>query len=188
MEMASDRIGLRFLEESDAEALLSLYLRNRPFFERYSATREDSFYTLDSRKEAIRQQKRLREQDASYCFGIFLRKTGELIGDIALTEVQRSNLQGCWLGYSLDEQHNGKGYMTEAVRLAVGYAFDELNLHRIEAGVMPKNPGSMRVLEKAGFQKEGLARKNVNINGRWEDHWTFAILNGEHRKQTSPAG
>lgn len=186
--MASDRIGLRFLEESDAEALLSLYLRNRPFFERYSATREDSFYTLDARKEAIRQQQKLREEDASYSFGIFLRKTGELIGEIALTDIHRSNLQSCLLGYLLDEGHNGKGYMTEAIRLAVTYAFDELNLHRIEAGVMPKNPGSMRVLEKAGFQKEGLARKNVEINGRWEDHWIFSILNGEHRKQICPAG
>jgi [ribosomal protein S5]-alanine N-acetyltransferase len=186
--MVSGRIALRFLEESDAEVLLHLHLRNRSFFERYSVTRDDSFYTLDSRKEAIRQQQMLREQDVSYSFGIFLRETGELIGDIALTEIQRANLQSCWLGYLLDEQHNGKGYMTEAVRWVVGYAFDELTLHRIEAGVMPKNPASMRVLEKVGFRKEGLARKNVNINGQWEDHWTFAILSGEHRKQISPAG
>ncbi len=67
--------------------------------------------------------------------------------------------------------------MTETVRLVVDYAFHELKLHRIEAGVMPRNLGSMRVLEKAGFHKEGIARKNVKINGVWEDHQVLAILN-----------
>ncbi len=60
--------------------------------------------------------------------------------------------------------------MPEAVRLMVDYAFTELKLHRIEAGVMPRNLGSIRVLEKAGFHREGIARSNVLINGKWEDH------------------
>jgi ribosomal-protein-alanine N-acetyltransferase len=63
------------------------------------------------------------------------------------------------------------------VRLIVDYAFEVLKLHRIEAGVMPHNIGSIRVLEKAGFHKEGLSKKNVKINGRWEDHLHFAIVN-----------
>jgi ribosomal-protein-alanine N-acetyltransferase len=79
----------------------------------------------------------------------------------------------------LDKDHNGKGYTTQAVKLIVKHAFEELKLHRIEAGVMPHNIGSIRVLEKAGFHKEGLARKNVKINGKWEDHEVLAILNLE---------
>jgi [ribosomal protein S5]-alanine N-acetyltransferase len=63
------------------------------------------------------------------------------------------------------------------VRLVVGYAFEVLKLHRIEAGVMPHNIGSIRVLEKTGFHKEGLSKKNVKINGKWEDHLHFAIVN-----------
>lgn len=66
--------------------------------------------------------------------------------------------------------------MTEAVKLIVDFAFHELKLHRIEAGVMPRNLGSMRVLEKAGFHK-GHRPKNVKINGVWEDHQVLAILN-----------
>ncbi|MET3851852.1 RimJ/RimL family protein N-acetyltransferase [Paenibacillus sp. OAE614] len=69
--------------------------------------------------------------------------------------------------------------MTEAVRLMVDYAFTELKLHRIEAGVMPRNLGSIRVLEKAGFHREGIARSNVLINGKWEDHQVLAIINPE---------
>lgn len=59
------------------------------------------------------------------------------------------------------------------------YAFDHLQLHRIEAGVMPHNKASIRVLEKAGFHKEGVAKKNVKINGKWEDHQVLAIINPE---------
>lgn len=99
-----------------------------------------------------------------------------MIGNIALTEVLRGSLQSCYIGYYLDQQHNGKGYMTEAAKLAVRFALDELNLHRIEAGVMPHNIGSILVLEKAGFHKEGIARKNVKINGKWEDHQVLAII------------
>lgn len=80
-------------------------------------------------------------------------------------------------GYYLDLQHNGKGYMTEAVKLIVRFAFEDINLHRIEAGVMPHNIGSISVLEKAGFHKEGIAQKNVKINGKWEDHQVLAIVN-----------
>jgi [ribosomal protein S5]-alanine N-acetyltransferase len=67
--------------------------------------------------------------------------------------------------------------MSEAVRLIVTYAFEELKLHRIEAGVMPHNAGSIKVLLKAGFHKEGIARKNVKIDGTWQDHQVLAIIN-----------
>ncbi|MGZ4160285.1 MAG: GNAT family N-acetyltransferase, partial [Neobacillus sp.] len=78
-----------------------------------------------------------------------------------------------------DQTHNGKGIMTEAVQLVVDYAFNVLGLHRIAAGVMPYNIGSIRVLEKAGFEKEGIARKNVMINGKWQDHEILSIINQE---------
>jgi len=117
--------------------------------------------------------------DKQYPFGIFLKETDELIGDVTLMEVLRGPLQSCFIGYMLDRDYNGKGIMTEAVGLAVDYAFGTLKLHRIEAGVMPHNLGSMRVLEKAGFHKEGIARKNVKINGKWEDHQVLAIVNEE---------
>ena len=76
--------------------------------------------------------------------------------------------------------HNGRGIMTEAVRLVVSYAFHDLKLHRIEAGVMPHNVASIKVLEKAGFHQEGISRKNVKINGEWQDHVLLAIINDEN--------
>lgn len=177
MQLIGEKIHLRPLEVEDAQEMLALQLSNKEFFEKYSCTRTDKFYTLDYHRESIENSKAQMEKDEKYSFGIFLNDTNKLIGSIALSEVLRGPLQSCFIGYTLDKPHNGKGYMTEAVRLLVDFGFKELALHRIEAGVMPHNLGSIRVLEKAGFHKEGIARKNVEINGKWEDHQVLAKIN-----------
>ena len=179
MKWEGKKIYIRFLDESDAEMLLDLHLRNRDFFEKYLTTRDVDFYNLEGQEERIKDGILQKENKEKYPFGIFLKTTDELIGNVALSEVMWGSLQSCFIGYFLDLQHNGKGYMAEAVDLAVKFAFDEIHLHRIEAGVMPRNHSSMRVLEKAGFHKEGIAQKNVLINNKWEDHQVLAILNPE---------
>ena len=173
----SKRLTLRPLEETDAMTLLALELKNRAFFSKYSGSRNPMFYTLEFQIEAVRRAKKGWEEDTKYSFGIFLNETDELIGGVALNEVMRGSLQSCYIGYSLDKVHNGKGYMSESVERLLTFAFDELKLHRIEAGVMPVNIQSQRVLEKCGFVREGLARKNVNIQGKWEDHYSYGIIN-----------
>lgn len=176
MKFKGEKIYIRFLEEPDAQSLFDLQLRNKEFFEKYVATRKNDFYTLESQQTLIKESIIKRDKDENYLFGIFENSTDELIGNVTLSEVLRGPLQSCFIGYYLNFQHNGKGYMQEAVKLAVKFAFDEIHIHRIEAGVMPHNQPSMRVLEKAGFHKEGIARKNVLINGTWEDHQVLAII------------
>ena len=77
----------------------------------------------------------------------------------------------------MDKEHNTKGYTTEALQLVVDFAFRELKLHRIEAGAMLDNIASIRVLEKVGFKKEGIAKENIRINGKWTDNQILAIIN-----------
>ncbi|MGG2063360.1 GNAT family N-acetyltransferase [Bacillus sp. S14(2024)] len=177
MELKGSRVLVKILEDNDAEKLLDLELKNRDFFQTYTPLRECDFYTLEGQLDRIRKNKEKKDLDELYSFGIYVIETEELIGNITLTEVLRGPLQSCYIGYYLDKNHNGKGYMTEAVRLVVSYAFNELKLHRLEAGVMPHNTGSIKVLEKSGFHKEGIAKQNVKINGRWEDHQVLAIVN-----------
>jgi ribosomal-protein-alanine N-acetyltransferase len=69
--------------------------------------------------------------------------------------------------------------MTKAVKLAVKIGFERLKLHRIEANVMPWNAASLRVLEKCGFERVGIAQKYLNINGIWEDHYINQIIREE---------
>jgi ribosomal-protein-alanine N-acetyltransferase len=177
MELKGKNVFIRLLEIHDGETVLCLELRNREFFQAFAALRGDDFYTIEGQRGRIRTGRKRKELDEYYLFGIFLNDSKELIGTLMLSELLRGAVQSCYIGYFLDREHNGKGYMTEAVQLAVDFAFNHLKLHRIEAGVMPHNKGSIRVLEKSGFQKEGIARKNVKINGKWEDHQILAIIN-----------
>ncbi|WJQ80403.1 GNAT family N-acetyltransferase [Brevibacillus brevis] len=186
MQRNGESIYVRLVQESDAQSLLALELRNRDFFQNFTGKREEAFYTLEGQIDRIKSAMALKEEDRGYAFVIAKKGQDEIIGEVILSEVVRVNLQSCWIGYFLDKEHNGKGYMTEAVKLVVDYAFDTLGLHRLEAGVMPHNIGSIKVLLKAGFHKEGIAKKNVKINGRWEDHQTLAIVKEEQTDQVKP--
>lgn len=174
--MNGKEIYLRPFVCGDAAALLQLQIENREFFEMFSMERKPDFYTLEGQLDRIAAFESDCSDDLAYTFGIFTKEDA-LIGTINLFQVLRGSLQSAFIGYFLDKKHNGKGYTTEAVQLLVNYAFNGLNLHRIEAGVMPHNLASIRVLEKAGFHKEGIARKNVKIKGKWEDHQVLAIIN-----------
>ena len=177
MELLGNEIYLRYYEDGDAQQRLEFYMRNRQFFDLYSTTRDVNFYTLPFHEEAIRSMRASEEQDEDYVFGIFFKKSHRLIGTISLTDIIRGPIQAAWVGYSIDKAENGRGIATQALQLVTVHAFWDLKLHRLEAGVMPHNAASIRVLEKVGYEREGLMRKNVSINGRWEDHYHYAIIN-----------
>ncbi|QJC50714.1 GNAT family N-acetyltransferase [Paenibacillus albicereus] len=175
--MSESNVFIRYPEESDAAELAALYRRNRAFFELFSPAPGNEFYTEEHQLESIRTSKAHHANDTRYSFVICLRADESIIGSIGLSFVARGVLQSCMAGFNLDQAHNGKGYMTEALRQVVRYAFEELRFHRITGEASPRNPGSIRTMEKAGFHKEGIARRNVKINGVWEDHQVMAILN-----------
>lgn len=103
----------------------------------------------------------------SYYFGIFLERE-LLIGRIGLTGIARGPFQNANIGYSLDQQHNGKGYTTEAVRQVLTYAFHEINLHRIQTGVMPKGVACLFQISFLGFFIRGLFCLSMFFLWWWE--------------------
>ncbi|WP_075620225.1 GNAT family N-acetyltransferase [Paenisporosarcina indica] len=168
-------IFIREFNVADAKALLELNKSNRTIFEGITpTTKDDSFYTLEAHIKVIEGWKQARDRGDRYEFGIFEFETNVLIGNIGLYKFSPS--EKCTLGYQLDQDHHGKGYATDAVRLILDFAFREKGFHRVEAGVMPRNIGSARVLEKSGFVREGLLRDYIKIKGIWEDHYMFSIL------------
>ncbi|RXT03876.1 GNAT family N-acetyltransferase [Ammoniphilus sp. CFH 90114] len=175
MEISGNGIDLRPLQMKDVSSLLELRSRNRKFLEPYEPKQRESHFTVDVQTEVIEQAMRNWEQDLGYSFGIFLKENGCLIGRVNLSNVVRGAWRSCTIGYFLDEDYNGKGIMTEAVGLVVDFAFSKVDLHRVQAGVMPQNLPSIRVLEKVGFRYEGLAKYYLNINGNWEDHNIYSI-------------
>jgi ribosomal-protein-alanine N-acetyltransferase len=102
-----------------------------------------------------------------------------MIGRIQLGGILRGAFQNAYLGYWIDATQQGRGLMTEAVNAATTFAFRAMQLHRIQAAVMPRNAASMRVLEKSGYRREGFATRYLCIAGKWEDHVIFAITTEE---------
>ena len=133
----------------------------------------ESDFTIEGTLATIRDFDAASRAGTAYAFCI--RAGGALVGRLTLGQVFRKAFCSCYLGYWVAEEHNGRGYATEAVRLGVRHAFEELGLHRVQANVMTSNPRSARVLEKAGFRKEGHALRYLQIAGRWEDHDIYAI-------------
>ena len=100
-----------------------------------------------------------------------------MIGTIALNNIVYGAFWSGFLGYKLGNEYKNKGYMTEALIAFVDIAFNEYKLHRSEANIMPKNTNSKKVLVKCGFEYEGMSRKYLKINGKWEDHEYYVKLN-----------
>lgn len=179
MKATGEQVYIRPVDTADAEALFAMNTRNREFWGEFEPDMERPEPTLERQLTQIRKQKEKALADQYYFFGIYLNETDELIGDVTISDINRGPFQSCYIGYSLDKAHNGKGYTTEAVRLAAQHAFEQLGLHRLNAGVMPHNIASRRVLEKVGFQCEGIARENLKIKGVWQDHCQYAMVRSD---------
>jgi len=111
-----------------------------------------------------------------YGFGIFLpAESGRFAGEINLTSVRRAPFQSAYVGYWIDQQLAGNGYIPEAVVVLLGFAFEQLGLHRVQISIIPRNRASRRVMEKLVIREEGTAVRYLEIDGRWEDHIRYAI-------------
>jgi ribosomal-protein-alanine N-acetyltransferase len=119
--------------------------------------------------------------DRAYPFLVFRESDGTLVGGVTLANVRRGIVQAGTVGYWVGQPYAHQGYMTAALRVLLPSLFGELNLHRVEAACIPTNTPSIRVLEKCGFTREGLARRYLCINGVWQDHLLFGILHEDLR-------
>nr|WP_272947823.1 GNAT family protein [Rothia halotolerans] len=98
---------------------------------------------------------------------------GRLIGRATLTGIVQGAFRSADLGYWVSEASNGCGHGTQAVASLVRMAFEELGLHRVQAGTLVRNERSQRVLLKNGFTRIGVAPEYLRIAGRWQDHVLF---------------
>lgn len=101
--------------------------------------------------------------------------TGDIAGQVSLNQIFRGPFQNAILGYWIGAPFVGRGFMTEALRLAVGHAFGPLRLHRVEANIMPHNAASLAVVQKLGFRYEGTALRYLQIAGAWADHERWSL-------------
>jgi [ribosomal protein S5]-alanine N-acetyltransferase len=162
---------IRPLRPEDAEELAALYLSNREFLVPFEPVRPAGFFTPETQRERIAA----RAADGFHQFAIL--DGAAIAGTITVFHILREALQSGTIGYWVDRGRNGRGLATAAVEeIVTTYMFGELDLHRAEAGTMVDNVASQRVLEKAGFERIGLARRYLRINDAWQDFYLFQRL------------
>jgi [ribosomal protein S5]-alanine N-acetyltransferase len=174
-----DGLYLRPAEMRDFPAWSLLRERSRVFLMPWEPTWPADDLTRASFRRRIRRHSEEMEQDEAYSLLLFRESDDVLLGGLTIGQIRRGVAQAATLGYWMGQPFAGQGWMARAVRAATGFAFATLRLHRIEAACLPANEASIRLLTRTNFRQEGLARAYLRINGMWQDHLLFALLESD---------
>lgn len=166
---------VRLIAVEDAAPLAELVRINREFLAPWEPIRPEEYFTADGQRRGIGEA--LEHHGRGTLLPHVIVGHDQIVGRVTLSNIVRGAFQSCNLGYWVASAHNGRGFATAAVRDIMAVAFRELGLHRIEAGTLPHNVASQRVLERNGFARFGLAPAYLNIAGRWQDHAMYQALN-----------
>lgn len=179
-ELLTERTLITLLKPEEAPLIHAYYLENRSHLEPWEPEREGSFYQLNSWRMRVKQSLNLFIQGRALRFAILDPERKEMLGSFSFTQFARGPMQHCTMGYSVGSIHQGSGIMFEAGQSAIDYVFSELDMHRIMANYLPRNMRSEKLLMRWGFEREGLAKSYLKINGQWEDHVLTAKINPGH--------
>ncbi len=174
--MDGEGLYLRPASMGDFDAWRLLRGESRAFLTPWEPTWPLDDLTRTAFHRRIQRQDRERVEDEAYAYMIFRTADEALLGGITLGNMRRGVAQCGTLGYWMGEKYAGKGLMTKAARALLRHAFLEMGLHRVEAACATDNERSRRLLERLGFQREGYARAYLLIDGAWQDHLLFAML------------
>ncbi len=176
--LKTSRLIVRPPTVEDAAAIADYYRRNRSFHRPWDPTRPEDFFTEEFWGKHIIEL--LEEQQIRQQLDLFLFKKDvaeSVVGKITFSGIVRGALQACFLGYALDADEEGKGLMSEALRVGIDHMFEVENLHRIMANYVVPNTRSAALLKRLGFQIEGVAKDYLRIDGRWQDHVLTSLTN-----------
>jgi len=156
---------IRPLVLDDAEAVLELRIANKEFFAASDPDWPDDFFTIEAQRARIDNPERPHQW--------LILDEGEPAGFVGLSNTAFGPFKSSILSYWVAQDQNGRGLASQAVAAVIEKAFGEIGLHRLEAGTLVDNHASQRVLERNGFERIGIARRYLWINGDWRDHILF---------------
>lgn len=177
------RVMMRPLTPGDFPQWTDVRVRNEQWLVPWEPARSsrlaDPTRSRDAFSSRCASRDRERQGGTAYGFGLFVDNA--FAGEVNLNNIIRGALQCGTVGYWIDRDRAGHGYIAEGLVLLIGFAFEELHLHRLEICIVPRNANSRRVVEKLALREEGIALRYLEINGTWEDHMRFAITAEEWR-------
>lgn len=168
------RVDLRWLTQQDAPALLAVF--GDPEVMKFWSS--PPLQDLAEAVDLVDEIHDLFNSRRLFQWGIGLRETGEVLGTCTLFNLDSAHRRG-EVGFALRRSAWGQGYATEALSLLLGFSFEVLDLHRLEADADPRNERSLRVLERQGFRREGHLRERWHHLGKIDDAIFLGLLRRE---------
>ena len=176
----SDRIIIRHPRRRDWKSWVNLRRESYNFLYKWEPYWNIENCNRSNYMKQLRSQRSKAAYDQAYSFIKKKKNNKELVGGINISNIQRSVVQTCNIGYWLGEPNIKKGYMEESMRSIIPYIFKNLKINRIQAFTLNNNISSRNLLEKMNFKNEGVLREAMKINNVWEDHILYALLNSDH--------
>lgn len=164
------RTRIRLAETSDALKLLHYRVENRAHLAPWEPLRESDYYTLSHCLRTIEDGRDHAKVDRGYPLIAFDLDEESVLATFTFANIVRGAFQACHLGYGVAARMQGRGLMREVLEPGIAWAFGELGLHRVMANYLPRNERSARLLAQLGFEREGYAKRYLQIAGAWEDH------------------
>ena len=177
LTLPCQRLTLAVLDPDQAPLESAFYQRNQRHLAPWSPIRTTDYFSTAQIRRRLEIQASAFEAGLAVHMALLTLDGEQMIGACNFSGIIRGAFQACYLGYHIDEAHQGKGLMQEALEAAIAYMFDTQSLHRIMANYIPGNERSARLLERLGFEREGYAKAYLNIAGRWQDHVLTARVN-----------
>jgi [ribosomal protein S5]-alanine N-acetyltransferase len=175
------RLRLRPFTSADADALFALH--SSAYVLRYG---DAPPWTERARAERfIAACDQMAENSSGARLAMDRPSDGAFIGWCGLTRWDPDH-RSASMGYCLDDAAWGRGYATEAARALLQWAFDTLDLNRVQAETDTRNAASARVLEKLGFVREGTLREDCVVNGEVSDSWVYGLLRRDWLPSSGP--
>ena len=179
--LETERLILRPPRHADYRAWSAVRLESREFLKPWEPNWAEDHLTRRAFRHRVTWSARAIRTERAYPFFIFLKSDNSFVGAVTLDNIRRGPSQSGTVGYWISEAQARNGYMREALTAVLAFAFNTLGLGRVEAGCLPENQASRRVLERSGFKYEGVAQAYLQINGRWRDHVLYAALQRDCR-------
>lgn len=176
----SNRILLRIENESKAQEVLDLYLRNKSGFEQFEPTRPEDFYTTDYHEESLRREFKVYQFGAFLRYYIYLRPdTDKIIGSVNFNFHYDGDERFAEIGYKVDSFYQNQGIAYEACRLGISVITDDYHISRIDARIHPDNKASLKLADKLGFKYLRLEPKSANIMGNPTDLLRYTLATSD---------
>lgn len=166
---------------SDYPEWSALRMRSRSFLEPWEPRWSESDLTRDAFRRLLERHEADRDSGLAMPLFLFPKGSERLAGGLTIGNIRRGSAESCTLGYWLGEPYSKRGLMGDAVSAVIPQVFGPMRLHRIEAACIPDNERSMRLLERAGFRREGYLNGYLKINGAWRDHLLYALIEEDWR-------